>query len=212
MTSARAPGHARDGQQRTGFTASLETLVETSAGCLGAVLVDGEGETVDYAGRLAPYDVKLAAAHFQIVLRELCNSARGDEARGFTVRAQRYGYVAWRLFGGYVLVLVFTPESAAHFSQRALRQVEIELSREASWPLEHGGRPRWTRVYVSLGSGGVPLELWLRDGARERLTLLGPAANLGDFERGYRVSLPSGGEQTLVREPNGIWYLDRPPR
>ena len=82
MTSASAPGHARDGQKRTGFTACLETLVETSAGCLGAVLVDGEGETVDYAGRLAPYDVKLAAAHFQIVLRELCNSARGGEARG----------------------------------------------------------------------------------------------------------------------------------
>jgi outer membrane protein len=32
------------------------------SGCIAAVLVDEEGETVDYAGRLPPYDAKLAAA------------------------------------------------------------------------------------------------------------------------------------------------------
>jgi hypothetical protein len=210
VKSSRPPITTRDGQQRTGFTSSLEALVETSAGCIAAVLVDEEGETVDYAGRLAPYDIKLAAAHFQIVLRELCNVAPTGGVRAVVVRAQHASYLARLLFGGYVLVLVCTPEGAFEISARALRQVEMELSREADWPPDDGAQPGWLRVYVSLGPSGAPLELWLRGGARVRVAVLGSAVGLAEFERGYRVRTAAGSELTLVREPNGTWYVDRP--
>jgi hypothetical protein len=209
VKSSRSPRDARDGQQRTGFTASLESLVATCMGCIAAVLVDEEGEAVDYAGRLPPYDVKLAAAHFQIVLRELCSAARGGAAHSVLVRAERYGYLARRLFGDYVLVLVCTPQGAFEISTRALRHAEMELSREACWPLDAIARPRWTRVCVSVGANGVPVELWPRAGARERVAVvLGRATGLGEFERGFRVSTQSGRELTLVREASGTWYAD----
>ena len=208
MKSSRAPRDARDGQQRTGFTPSLESLVATCVGCIAAVLVDEEGETVDYAGRLPPYDVKLAAAHFQIVLRELCNAAQGRTARSVLVRTERYGYVAHRLFGGYVVVLVCTPEAVSGISARALRQVEVELSHEAGWPLD-GDEPQiWTRVLVRVGPNGVPIELWPRRGVGEPVAVQGRVIGLGAFERGFRVSTASGCELTLVREPSGAWYAD----
>jgi hypothetical protein len=210
VKSSRPPTTSRDGQHRTGFTDSLEALVETSAGCIAAVLVDGEGETVDYAGTLRPYDIKLAAAHFQIVLRELCSVARTGAVRAVLIRAQRHSYLCRCLFGGYVLVLVCTPEGAFEISARALRQVEVELSREASWPLGDGAELVWWRVYVSLGPSGAPFDLWPRGGQRVRVAVLGPAVGLAEFERGYRVRTAAGRELTLVREPNGTWYVDGP--
>ena len=46
------------------FSRTLGDLVRRFPGCYGAVLVDMDGEAVDYAGREEPFELRMAAAHF----------------------------------------------------------------------------------------------------------------------------------------------------
>jgi hypothetical protein len=62
----RRRGAVRD-QSDSAFSAILGQLCD-DCGALAAALVDGEGETVDYAGLLSPYEIKVAAAEWRIVL------------------------------------------------------------------------------------------------------------------------------------------------
>ena len=54
-------------QEASPFSAILWRLCE---GCSAhaAALVDKEGETVDYAGRISPYEIRVAAAELRLVL------------------------------------------------------------------------------------------------------------------------------------------------
>ena len=60
---------ARD-QEVTPFSSTLMRFCEGTA-ALGAALVNGLGETVDYAGSVEPFDIKVAAAEWQLVLAML---------------------------------------------------------------------------------------------------------------------------------------------
>ena len=55
----------------TPFTRILEQLVNACPGALGAAFVDAEGETVDYAGVIDSFTIKVAAAHLRILLHEI---------------------------------------------------------------------------------------------------------------------------------------------
>jgi hypothetical protein len=201
---------SRDGQHRTPFTTILETLVASTVGCIAAVLVDEEGETVDYAGELTPYDMKLAGAHFQIVLRDLCVRAQDGRpanatARCIVTRAERFGYVVRELFGGYVLVVVCAPTQVFSLSPRALRQVEVELSSEAGFPATEDHVPGWARVRVILSRTGEPAELQHLGGRSDRVEVQ-RIEQAREFERAYQVRTADGRELMLVREPSGVWY------
>ena len=63
-------------QATSPFTRVLERLVAVTPGAQGAALVDFEGETVDYAGRLDPFELKITAAHWLIVLSETAEAAQ----------------------------------------------------------------------------------------------------------------------------------------
>jgi len=204
-------GDSREGQHRTPFTTILETLVESTVGCMAAVLVDGEGETVDYAGNLTAYELKLAGAHFQIVLRDLCQRAEPDRgahasSRCVVTRAEHFGYVVRELFGGYVLVVVCTPAGVFCVSPRALRQVEVELCSEAGFPVSAHLAPDWARVRVRLSRGGEPAELQHLSGRADRVEVQRALAHVREFERAYQVRTADGRELVLVREPSGVWY------
>ncbi len=66
------PPPPRD-QETTSFTDILRRLLRATSGARAAALVDFEGETVDYAGVLDPFELRIAAAHWQIVLAQLGN-------------------------------------------------------------------------------------------------------------------------------------------
>ena len=73
---------ARD-QLASPFSAILQRLCE-SCGAQAAALVDAEGETVDYAGRVAPFDARVAAAEWRLVLAEI----EASKVFGWTVEEQ----------------------------------------------------------------------------------------------------------------------------
>ena len=99
--SNKAPRPERD-MAPSSFTMILERLVVSTPSARGAALVDFEGETVDYAGGLDPYEMKIAAATWQIVLAEIGETAL-ETPRQIVVRAARTSYVLRRVNKEYAI-------------------------------------------------------------------------------------------------------------
>jgi len=199
-------------QEASPFSAILRRLCE---GCSAhaAALVDREGETVDYAGRLSPYEIRVAAAELRLVLAFTRSAAVPGfaEVREIRVRTGRRSYAIVGLGDGYAIVLELSRYSFS-VSPRAVLQATRELESEAGITsvLSPGGT-RWSRVQVR-PSGTDPRRpeaLWL-DGAWQSVTVLGryQSGDLAPRERGYLARLANGAECSLVREPLGFWYAD----
>ncbi len=194
------------------FSAILERLCE---GCSAhaAALVDKEGETVDYAGRISPYEIRVAAAELRLVLA----FTRTAEVPGFLgvneirIRTGQRSYAIVGLGDGYAIVLELVRHSLS-LSARAVLQAMRELESEAGIEsvLLPGGT-RWSRVEVRASASDArrPEAVWL-DGAWHAVTVLGRyrTGDLARRERGYLARLPSGAEFSLVREPLGFWFVD----
>lgn len=202
---SKAPRPERD-QAPSSFTSILDRLVVSTPSARGAALVDFEGETVDYAGRLDPYELKIAAATLQIMLAEVSATAL-TAPRQLVIRAARIGYVIRRVNDEYAIVLILHARAAFAVSDRALDEAETALASEAGWTRRN--RPAWFSVSVHTGPEHRPVELFFAD-RWQPIDVMGALVGLRDRERGYRVRLPSGVEMMLVRERNGLWFCDEP--
>lgn len=188
----------------TPFTPILKELVRRIPGGRGAVLVDDLGETVDYFGYLEPFDLKVAAAHWQIVLCELAPLV-AIRAQQLTIRSSKRSYIVRRLPENYAIVILLSRRAGFASTTRALEACTTALAREASWPLDKGHH--WVFVDVTVDPKRRPQRIALRD-KHQSLEVLGTLMGLGRRERGFRVRLESGAELNLVREPGNRWYAD----
>lgn len=203
----RPPSPPRD-QAPSSFTTILERLVHSTPSARGAALVDFEGETVDYAGSLDPYELKVAAATWQIAVSEVCATSFA----GFTqlvVRAARSSFVLRRVSDHYAVILVLHARAAFAVSDRALAEAETALVTEAGWSRKN--RPAWFSVSVQtdVDADHRPTSVLVAD-AWLPIEVMGTLVGLVERERGYRVRLSSGAEMMLIRERNGMWFCDEP--
>jgi predicted regulator of Ras-like GTPase activity (Roadblock/LC7/MglB family) len=204
------------------FAVILEELVARIPGALAAVVVDAEGECVDYTGRADPFDLRVAGAHLQLVLGDAVRRlAKLGTMRGLLIRARRRSLLVHALPESYVMVVLLTRRAGFAPSRRALDLCERALSAEAGWTL--GDRPHWYPVRVEC-RGKKPIRLAEelarqptrgspRMGTAPRMRpveVLGALVGLDPRERGYRVRLNTGAELTVVREAGGLWYADEP--
>jgi len=205
LSARRAP--PRD-QDRSGFTAILERLVTATPAAQAAILVDQLGETVDYAGDYDPFDLKVTAAHWQIVMAQIALSLFGP-VRQITVRSRLRSYVLRQLDDAYVIVLIVHRSAAFGGSERALKEAEARLRTEAGWP-DDPGPTRWYSVDVQTDPADRhrPARLRIASGWAT-LEVMGAMMGLPAHEKGFRVRLPSGAETILVRERLGRWFADQ---
>ncbi len=213
MTSGRGPIPE---QAVSPFSAILWRLCDSS-GALGAALVDAEGETVDYAGKLGSFDVRVAAAEWRIVLALLeASQVSGWQAtEEIVVRARQRSFLVWTLSDGYAVVLIL-PRRAFNASRRALAEAASELASEAGLARpgsNDGARWRWLSVEVQTEPNDRrrPRAIW-QGGGWLPLTILGrfQSADLGHREVGYLTRFASGDERLLVRERLGRWFCAEP--
>jgi hypothetical protein len=211
----RRRGAARDQSDST-FSAILGRLCD-DCGALAAALVDGEGETVDYAGLLSPYDIKVLAAEWRIVLAVLHDSCLPafSKVTSLAVRAKGRSYYMEAMPDGYAIALRL-PRHCFTVSRRALNQAMRELGREAGMDRpEARAEVHWARVRVRTPAASRllrrPDAIWV-NGQWSPLTILGryQPRDLSHSELGYLAQLASGAEVCLVREPLGIWFIDNP--
>jgi hypothetical protein len=196
-------------QASSPFTTVLERLVAVTPGAQGAALVDFEGETVDYAGRLDPFELKITAAHWLIVLSETAEAAQLGPIQRLTVRARGRAYYVRRLEENYAVVLILHPRAAFAVSERAMQEAIAGLSAEAGWPLPRDAA-RWFWVEVEAehqGRAVRPKSLKVK-GRFQPVEVMGALMGLAPREKGFRVRLPSGAEMMLVRERLGRWFAD----
>ena len=201
----------RRDQAPSSFAPTLGRLC-ASAGVVGAALVDADGEAVDYAGRVAPFEIRVAAAECRILLTRLSRSRfEGfNAARQMMIRGTKKSFGAVLLPEGYALILQLLPH-CFRISPRALSEALREICENAGLdrPIETGAQ--WMRVQVNESAPPQhrPSSVWVN---RKWL----PVEVLGRWvsedllpnEIGYRVRLLGGAEVTLVREPLAHWFAD----
>jgi len=200
---------ARD-QHESAFASILAGLVGRIPGARAAALVDRQGETVDYSGGLDPFGMRLAAAHWRIVLDELNGQRTFRSVRWLVLRAGRVSYLVHELPEGYALTVVLARAAGFFGWRRAVAACAYALGHEAGW--SWSGVP-WFPVQITADERRRPRSLSpATPGARPRpIEILGAmAAGLARSERGWRVRFDTGVEATLVREPGGLWYSDEP--
>lgn len=203
-------GGSRD-QAASRISAILMRLCD-SAGAHGVALVDPEGETVDYAGRLPPFDTRVAAAEWRLVLGllEACRSPALRGTHELSIRARRQSFCVFALSDGYALVLVL-PRYGGSVSRRALAEAGHELEVETGLaPRFARDREKWVRVEVRASKNRRPEAIWYEGGWRP-LTIVGrfDSGERQPRERGYLTRLPTGVELLLVREALGRWFAGR---
>ena len=198
--ASRPPPQARD-VDATPFTPILEALLSRAPGADGVALVDGEGETVDYAGLASPFDMRIAAAHLQIVLRHVEELGKLGSPRSIVVRGSRKSVVIRSLPDGYALAVLLRRGAGFTATARAYAVCERALAVEAGWPTPEGRF--WCAVDVETEPGGRPRSI----GGTE-VEVLGTLVDVPRGQRGFRVRGWGGLEAMLVREPGGHWYLD----
>jgi hypothetical protein len=204
----------------TAFTKIIDDLIQRVPGAFAAALVDGLGETVDYSGRGDPFDLKLSAAHLQIILAELQRWRGLGEPRWLVIRGQKKSVAASALPDGYALILLLRPRSAFTISTRALKVCIRALATEAGWDNDdfekHDGEKQersWFPMIVDTDKRGRPLTIGAsREPSSRRVPVevLGTVMGLSVRERGFRVRTVDGSELMLVREPRERWYADTP--
>ena len=100
MSRHRRSATVRD-QAPSGFSQALQRLCD-SANALSAALVDSIGETVDYAGVLDPYETRVAAAEWGIVVDTLRSASSLNWAitTEFYFRGKRRSFAIFTLGPG----------------------------------------------------------------------------------------------------------------
>jgi hypothetical protein len=195
-------------QEPSVFTPILTRLLRSVAGATSAALVDYEGETVDYVGALDAFDLKVTAAHWQLVLAGANEAGRLGTIRQLTVRARGRSYLVRQIHPSYTVVLVLHPRAAFAASERALQEADARLCSEAGFSVPKSSS-RWFAVDVETEPADRARPRSLRVGeAWQRVEVMGCIVGLNPREKGFRVRLTSGAELLLVRERFGSWFAD----
>jgi hypothetical protein len=210
LRGGRASARAARDQEKTAFTAILAELIARIPGARAAALVDFGSETVDYAGELDPFDMRVAAAHFRIVLDDAAAQSSLRDIRFLAVRAGRRSYLGCMLPEGYALIVVLARAAGFGGWQRAVAVAAWALRAEAGWT-SGDGRPLWFPVDVLCDRRFRPVSVQI-SGRTHPVDVLGVVARgeLYRREKGWRVRLGGKLETTLLREPGGAWYADAP--
>jgi hypothetical protein len=226
----------RNHEEASPFSTILENILGHTPLSLGAALVDYEGETVDYAGYIDPFELKVAAAHLQLLVSEAAAVPLFTPLRELRVRAKKRSLFIRVIDASYSFVMVLHRATAFAVSRRALDETVHLLATEAGLDVippchwfevdveaprvdARGRRPMRVRSLRSrveerrtdsarFVEGPWSVGVARRDSHWRDAVVIGGLVGLSPRERGFRVSLDSGLELNLVRERNGLWFAD----
>ncbi|MGH7282518.1 MAG: roadblock/LC7 domain-containing protein [Polyangiaceae bacterium] len=188
------------------FAPILSSLISRIPGAFAAALVDAQGETVDYWGNIDPFDIKVAAAHWQIILKQIAELSYLGEPSRIVVRGASRSVVVRTLEDGYSVVLLISRRGGFAASDRAFSACIYALDIEAGWKVA-SRLPPWFPITVSVDDRKRPVRIEY-GGLAEGVEVLGAVVGLARGEHGFRIRLASGPEITVVREPGGQWYAE----
>lgn len=130
----------------TGFTDVLRAFLRMTPGALAIVLVDEEGECIDYCSRLDPYDIKVLGAEYQAMLGKISELAKEQgPIEMLRIESECDETVIWLAQPDFRVIYLGSPGSMNAQSltraevavrlllKEAKRQVEVAIPRAAIW-------------------------------------------------------------------------------
>lgn len=192
----RQPIRERD-SDRTGFTATLEALLETLPDALCATFLDGEGETIDLATRVDPFDARIFSAEFALPLASMRSASRelgvGATRELRLIGESRCALVRYVSDGCDVLVVLD--------GETGLGRASFECARAAARLAFEAGLPSWRPVSVSpvTSSGAMP-EAFIEDGRTRRVAAVLGAPD-STMTESLLVRTREGDECVIARDP-----------
>ncbi len=187
------------------FASILQSLIERIPGAFAVGLVDREGETVDYAGLISPFDIKVAAAHFQILMLQISDLKHLGSPKHLIVRGSERSIIVRQLQDGYSVVVLLSRRGGFVSAERAFSACVHSLTIEAGWQRDE--LPPWFPISVETDVQHRPSRI-VYGGLAESVEVLGTLVGLARGEHGFRIRLASGPEITVVREAGGHWYAE----
>ena len=115
------------------FKKILKDAVEGLPGAVGAIFVDGEGESVEHFFAGADYDIKLLGAHQGILLNLLATAAEGSghgRVQGMVVSTDEARVIVQPLKDGYLLVLLLSLHCNTGVAMHAVKKTAQALVEE----------------------------------------------------------------------------------
>lgn len=223
-------------QVESPFNLILEDFLGAIRFARGAAIVDFDGETVDYAGVVDPFELRVAAATFQLVRNDTDGCRQLGPARQIAVAMARSGYLVRVLDASYSLIVVLRQLGTFHVSERMLVETESRILAEAGLSSQtppfvraevqtvgRGTRIRPHRVRSTRAAARpseevpeAPVDATAdarADASAEdwvTVEVLGTLVDVAPGERAFRVRLPTGAEVTLLRDRCRMWFSDEP--
>lgn len=178
MSEPRAPGLARD-RPESPFAHILAGFVEVHAEALSAAFVDRDGECIDYATRLDPFEAQVIGAQLSAVSADLARRLAALQAGAlilWVVEAERREFVVRRVTDEHIVTVALPAQSLNARVLRAMSALAEALRREAglavpSW--DPWGEPFQVAIRPSPGWGYAPCALQVGEGASQALEVLG---------------------------------------
>lgn len=115
------------------FKKLLGELVDTVPGGLGAVIVDWEGESVDQAGPMDEYELKVVGAHKGVILhnlRDAIGRLGGDDLQEVVVTTRKMQILILPVTIDYFMVFALTPGDVLGRALFESRRCVAELKKE----------------------------------------------------------------------------------
>jgi len=194
----------------TPFSRLLEALLEAHAEVVAAVFVDQEGECVDYAARVDPFEAQLLGAHLARATIDLLSVTTGDpgEPVWWRLRGAQRELLVRRVTPEHCLAVAASGPCASARLVRALPGLARRLLLEASLDPPPWEPPPGTPVIVETraarGWPYAPAAYVERDGRRHPVEVIGrfeaPLEDGTGHLIGFRVR-DQASELTLVHVP-----------
>ena len=115
------------------FKRLLTNLVESVPGATGAILADWEGEAVEQHCQGDPYDIKVTAAHWGILLtrlKEMYEKYEAGRVREGMISTDEEHAIVGAIGDEYALVMTMTREALPLLALRYFRETAGLLEKE----------------------------------------------------------------------------------
>jgi len=199
------------------LTVLLRQLLLVSPQVLSAVLVDGDGETVDYCSQVDPYEAKVSGAMLSLALMQVRRFAEATdigEVATLEVHGSEHDLAARNLGEGYSVAIVTEPGGCDQDVMTTMSRVGAAICEEAglpapTWDSEEPGLRVETREAV--GWPFAPVSFAWGDRHPIRIVdVLGRWEEHGGLAGSqltcFRVRLEDGQEETLAYdEVEDLW-------